>query len=638
MKVPYNNITIEGPNSYSAEDRVARNAVTTTTTAPPRWDIYNTNNDKWFEEVDENGIHFSRIGTLATELDFIHLIYDIDLNDLMVKRTNICGDNILEKIEQINHLTDKAVYDLLLDEYNHRCQSINTQVDDIYNLFMTGSHSYMYHAYPRSRYVPFHSQLRRKRQLVILGAFLLGMGIAAIGTYLFDHATLAQVSINSGTNPATIKVLQKHETRLNLDERNINDLKTAVETILKAESQLEAEIIQMQLFHKIENILTGFQEEVLLLSMGLSQLRDGRMSSYLVKPLQMQKTIRTFRHVLKAQELHTILANINEVYSCETSHIMFQNGTLRAITHIPIFKPQSTMGVYHWKEVPMTIHHHMFSFQPENEVLAISTDKTLFRPMSMDKYQQCNEFHNITYCVHNNYYLKEHHPSCIKSLFVANEGEILDQCPLKIRDPADHLIHLNHKDVIIYQRNKNLVTYECDRGYPKEAQTYYKGLKLFHIYPSCTLNTKHFKVHGSKNLYATPVQIYKVYPNLNSLKQFSDLQFHLNNTLASSVLQDIKGQEALRVNDINALFEKYSSSWTIAFSALGVIGGIIIIIICCICYKKCCGPCISFCSDSLQQFRSVLQPTPPVPPPIDRLEMTRMSRRNPARTSNILYQ
>ena len=166
--------------------------------------------------------------------------------------------------------------------------------------------------------------------------------------------------------------------------------------------------------------------------------------------------------------------------------------------------------------------------------------------------------------------------------------------------------------------------------------TFILALYIYIVY-IYTLNTKHFKVHGSKNLYATPVQIHKVYPNLNSLKRFSDLQFHLNNTLASSVLQNIKGQEALRINDINALFEKYSSTWTIAFSALGVIGGIIIIIICCICYKKCCGPCISFCSDSLHQFRSILQPTPPVPPPIDRREMTRMSRRNPARTSNILY-
>lgn len=603
-------------------------------TPAPQWDIYNQNRDRWHTQVNPDGVHFSKMGTLATSLDFIHLIYDVDLAEIRRKQQKICNKLIYSEVETFAKAdSEKPAYSLLIETFEHRCQVMETLTEDMYNTYVTGSYSYMYHSYPR------HYRGRKRRQLVVLGAMLIGLGIGAIGTYLFDHATVAQISVSAGTNPATIKVLNKHETRLNLDENNIQDLKTVIEEMVKMETFEGQEMVQMQLLHKADDILNGFQEEVMRISLGLDKLREGRMSPYLVKPKELQQTLRNFRHLLKTQELHTILADVTEVYQVESSHLVFVNGTLRSIAHIPIFKPKTNMEIYRYHLAPMTLDHHTLTFNPSHQVLAINPSKTLFRPFTLDEFQECNSFHNITYCVRNNYYYKEHHPSCLKSLFVANEGEILSHCPLLIQQPKDTLIKLNHRDLLIYQSKSSLATYNCEMGFPKTDSYRFQGLHQFHLYPSCTLNTRHFIIRGSKNIYASPVKLHVTYPDFSSFKSFKSMQQHIN--ISTTILDHIKTQKSLRVKDINALFEKESKVFTYSITIAGIIGGLILLCGLIYCYCKCCVPCFKSCKENIQNFIPASRPerrTPSPPSPrVNRFELTRQSRRNPARQSNILY-
>lgn len=618
------------------------------TTEKPHFNLYNLRNGDWYSEVNSKAMYFSKEGQLAGDVDYVHLIHDIDLHDLLKKGRQICGNVVEEQLKELmnKNLTNNGVYKVLYETFDHRCHEIVKSLQDSYDTFVGGSHAYMYHTYSRSETTSIHGghtstgHERDKRQLLIIGAILLAAGVIAYGgSYLMGQAKVASVSVNAATNPATIISLKRHEKRLNIDEKNIQALKTVVSKLVESQEETQEEVNELQLLHKVENILTKLHWEFFTLTMGLEKLRNGKLSSYLIKPKALQESIRKFRQNLKIIDVHTILTDLNEVYKCDTSYLVFKNNTIRSVTHIPIYKPDSVMTIFKYHPLPMKIHNHMMTFDPDVTYIAVSKNNSLYRPLSDIDLSNCKSLHHLKFCKDNNFFYKSQQNSCIRSLYQAQEQNIIDYCPVKFGPETNTMVRLNNEKVVIYHKEVESVQITCTMGNPSTDSISFQGFKRFTLFPGCRLQSQHFVLDGVTNMYAVPQDIHVQLPDFQRLSDFRNLQSHVNISL--SELNSITSQQSLHIKDIDALFKKYEQSNVFTLTMIGAIAGTIGIILTCVCFFKCCLPCYRSCRDSFQS-------PPPLPrrqqgnDPEENIEMRPSShwRKAPSRPSprrNLLY-
>ena len=623
-----------------------------TTSEPSHFDIYQVKSD-WQSNINSEDVHFRDEGKLVGELGFIHVVHDFPLQEYLDQGSQLCS-KVIEKalFKAANQTHHAKFYRTLLTTYKSRCSQIVNGLQNERDVFISGSHSHMYNRYQKP-----HSGTstdtepgfkRDKRQLVIIGAALLVLGIIAVGTYLFSNMKVAELSVSSYTNPATIKTLTKHEARLNIDEDDITTLVEATNETIQQQNTINTDEARMQYFHQIDVILNKFQWQFYQLGRGLEELRNGKLSTLLVLPDKLETTLQNFRTKMMQKGFHTVITDVHEIYQCETSFLVFKNNTIRSITHVPMFRQDSLLNVYRYLPLPMEIQGHFIYFQPSNMYIAANQEKTLFRTFSEVAFQNCKVLNDLRYCYTGNSFMKQ--PlDCLSSLFELHEHDVIEQCPIRVERPKDIAVQLSYSSAIVYHAAQQEIALSCKMATPVLSTISFKGFKKFDIPPSCRLESATLLIDGTEELWTNPAVVHSFTPDLDHVPKFKTFLAHMNQS--SNPLGTIKSQKALRIDDINALFEHDKLMYTYGLTIAGVFGIFIsCCLFCCICYccrkwcpNDCCSTLTRTRRRSSRRGRSVSPPRSRGDIPMREMQRTSSIRsirplRNPARKMNMLYR
>ena len=612
-------------------------------TEAPKYELYNLLSGEWHSDVPTGAVHFVEDGYVAGDVDYVHLIYDFDIKKYMDQGKEFCSKTIAADLRRLKH-SSKKIYEVLYHNYATKCDRIVDQLHDTFDTYVSGSHSYMYHAFHKQKN-PLHHQeeayvedendanillsTRDKRQFLIIGGLLLAAGVIAGMAWLYNHASLLSMSFGSWTNPATIRVLNNHEKRLNIDEQDIATLKESVQKLIDAENKMEEDIHELQLLHRTEGLLEKLQWEFHTLAQGLEKLRNGQLSSFLIKPQALQIILKQFRERLNVIGAHTILSDLNEIYMCDTSYLVFNNLTIRAFVHVPIYKPDSLMTIYKYQGLPTKVGSKLLTYLPEFKFLAVNNLKNKFRPMTWEMLNECKQLKHIRYCKSENYYHLENHKSCIRSLYAGKEHEIVSYCQVKIGPIQDQMVRLNFETLLLFHSSAKRAKITCPMSKPPQDEITFSGFKRIRLFPGCRLTTNDFMADGVTNTYSTPHEIHIMVPDVEQINEFKALQQHLN--LSSKSLDSIQSQKNLRIADINALFADEQWERTLTLSIIGGILGFVGIIFACCVWFKCVWSCLRKQRPRTRSNRNDNDI------PLQERNSSRRSYRNPARTMNILY-
>ncbi len=585
----------------------------------------------WHEDISTDAVMFRKHNQLAGSINFVHLIMDFPIEDLMARTREICTNVLRKEIKKLAD-QDKTNYQTLLQMYEKKCQAIRTTLEDAYQNYFAGSESYMYNRYTQPISKTNVNNTRKKRQLLLMGIGLLALGIVAGASYMFTHMSLANLSVQSYTNPATIHTLEKHETRLNMDEEAIQLLRQHIVILTNQQTIMEEELQQLQYLFKIDGLLDDLHWQSFQLAMGFGHLYNGRLSPYLIEPKKLQAILRKFRENIKSVGLQTIITDTAEIYGCETSYLVFTNKTIRAITHIPAYKEDSLMDLYEFIPMPLTLNNQFVYIHPTQTYLAINPIKTLFRTMTEDDLGMCSEMHQIVYCKDRSFFSKNAHDSCLHSLFLKNEADIISQCPVSVSPPKEFLLQLSHDRVIIFHPKKQQVTLTCKMASPPQVSYTFKGFQQFFLFPGCRLETPNYVVEGTTNLFSRPNTIHLQTPDIFSAPNFKALASRFNDT---SDLSLIHSQKALRIDDIEELFKNEATAWTWGIGLMGSLGFLLTCCIVCCCYYKVIRPCRRRPARRAQDNRREEHELRELP----RRELPRTPEqfRNPGRRTNLFY-
>ncbi|MEO0404587.1 MAG: hypothetical protein AAF193_06925 [Bacteroidota bacterium] len=508
----------------------------------------------------------------------------------------------------------------------------------------------MFHKYSRPNGATFedHNLDREKRQLLVIGGMLLVMGIIAAAGYGLSKMKLAEISVGSFNNKATIHTLEHHEQRLNIDEDDIHILKNTTEKIIQGTNAAAGDIAKLQMLHKIEDILDQYDDKIFRLTLGLEQLRQGRLSALLVKPRVMQRLLREFKERLQTVNMKTLITDTNDFYTCETSHLVFKNGTIRAIFHVPAYKESSLLQFYRFLPLPLDVGlKHFIQLFPQATHVAVNRERTLFKTFDEAELLSCKELHEVKYC-HNNNGFNRKPNTCLEFIFSRKDGNILTHCPIQVTEVQNAMVQVSPRQVILYHSQLELVTLTCTHTTPNQVSLSFTGYHLFQLYPGCSLQTPDFIINGVSDLWAEPQVINIKLPEYEEYDEFKQLVNHIK--ISGDELSKITSQKRLRIGDINQLFQKDAAIYTWSIGIFSAIIALFLVCAGCCIYCYCCRgvscPRIRRAAPASSSRPSVSQPTQQAPE--ERIEMAERAPRlrtpplprplnNPARKFNKLY-
>lgn len=535
-------------------------------------------------------MHFRQRGKIIGSLDFAHLVFDIQLTDLTDKVKETCQHT--KDAYEASEGREGGTYYFkdTLGNYNERCHILEQDLTDQEHIWFEGKLDDSIHRPNRATAVVTDEHPRDKRQIFFGLGILLVAGVVAISSYYFSDKSLMDISVGSNQNPITIRTLQDHETRITVNERSVQVLKDNVAYLKESEAQFKHNFETMHLVHRIDTALKIIEDSMTKILDGMHSLHQHRLSPKLVDSEQLLPMMSNMKTRLSTIGRKMISSNVEDLFRYETSHVIFNNGTIRIFVHIPMYKPDSLLDLFEYVPSPISIGDQHFMFpEPEDAYLAVNKENTLFRPFPTSDLTLCSSIGEIYYCKNSNWYLRRFQSSCLPNLYLFDTDRIVANCEFSFQEKEDYLVQLDHESFVLFQGQEGLVQLDCPESVPHTMEMSFKGAYRFHIQSGCRIKSSNFAMDGTTNLFLDPNQI-KI-RELNLLQQLPlkeiEEKFH---NLHPKALKLVGSKEGLKIKDIVAEFKR--QHMTTIFT-LGVLPGIVMILVCvlfflCYCKGWCC--------------------------------------------------
>lgn len=558
----------------------------TTTPVPPTVDFRPYTSENWYSDVNEKAIHFRKRGQILSSITYTHLVLDIDLEGIRSQGAQIC--DILKL--QLEH--DTSSMNRYLDDYiaqlKKECNTMTKEMDEIIHLWFDGAKKVRGGHSKRDQHFgdPGQevSETRVRRQLVVLGI----IGIIAVGTYLFSSASLASLSVSAGTNPVTVRTLQDHETRLQVEERSMHILNQTMAKMIEAEQVDRSNMQRMDLVMQIEHAFGQVRRQFDAIITGINHLHLGRLSIHLIDPERLTNLMGQLDSSLASVGLTLVARDAEAIFDSPMSYLMFANKTIRCFVHLPAHKKEELLDLLEYIPVPYPLgDDHFLHIKPEARFLALSKDTQTFQTLTEQDLTLCRDIGRppITYCQNSNVVKRRGYQSCLYALFDRDSEEITKHCGVQVEPREDILVQVSHSDMILYHHDMNAASFHCEMHERRQDRVTFKGFKMIHLNAGCSVVTNKFKIHGATEIYIhSTVSTENREIDLDSFG-FDEIKYYLAFSIHDLSL--VGSKEGLKIKDIRALYRAETTKWmcTIGFST-----AIVVLLVCCLgwyCKNRC---------------------------------------------------
>jgi hypothetical protein len=172
-----------------------------------------------------------------------------------------------------------------------------------------------------------------KRQAVV-GAFVV-LGLVAAVSSIYSAMQLAA---HSAAQDVNIQVLQEHETRLSVNTRSIGLINSTVLRMGKKVAKLSTDLSTDELILQLSFTLDSVFEDSSRILRGMNALADGQLSPDFVKASKMSSALLRLENSMQREGYELGLETFDDLFRCQTSTLVWLNGTLNIYVHVPAFK------------------------------------------------------------------------------------------------------------------------------------------------------------------------------------------------------------------------------------------------------------------------------------------------------------
>jgi hypothetical protein len=294
-------------------------------------------------EIEEaSNLHFRHIGDVAGTVGMAHVLMTVNITQHLALMKQLCT------LPKHVHRVDKLLLEQsnLIDTLESHCRTLlgaliereavwfnrfNSQRNRMARTTMDNEECTNPHPLAMQS-----SAFRVKRQAVV-GAFLV-LGLVAATSSIYSAMQLAALSAAQEVN---VQILQEHETRLSVNERSIALINSTVlrmgKKVAELSDSLGTDVLILQLGFTLDSV---FEDSTRILR-GLNALADHRLSPDFVKTSKMTEALLQLENSMQREGYKLGLETMNDIFRCDTSHLVWDNGTLNIYLHIPAYKINS---------------------------------------------------------------------------------------------------------------------------------------------------------------------------------------------------------------------------------------------------------------------------------------------------------
>ena len=583
----------------------------------------------WSFAHDDEGVHFRNLGSIVGSLHFGHVSFDLNPGQLLELFKTKC----FEAWEAINTLDDgisnraRGNTFFLMNRRQGiqiKCNSAQEYAEGIMSLFRnpqpgdpplsrqphkapvdwsrhwknsgpaSGTKPNSFKGNDEGNDINIHS--RPKRQFLFGLGILLGVGVVALGSYLFGSAKLVDMSasITTGPNDETIETLQNHEKRITLNEASLVHANRAIKKLAKVTQTLNEHLAVVEDILVIENILDDLIQQMRRIFDGIRDISHLKFSTDLVSPDKLRPVIERLQQRLDQQDLKILPSQGHEFYELDTSFIYFANDTLRVYLHVPAYLEGSMYKLYEYIPSPLHVSKNRYFLpNPEHRLLAVDPRTlTSYRTMSKSALGVCHESGVRYYCPGENFYRNDPESSCLMNLYKSKLKSAVSNCPfIPLSHTKEFLAQLSATEFVLYQPELSSVSVTCKGiNMPKEVVSF-EGVRRLTIPAGCIAMSNTFTFDGEVDVY---VQDETLAPHFQRLTDFAS---HFPANVLDAELDEVMKEVSLmgspkgvKVKDI-ATALRASRVTTIYRFTLGIVGTciavlVLIVLIWCMCVRR----------------------------------------------------
>lgn len=456
---------------------------------------------------------------------------------------------------------------------------------------------------------------RVKRQLIV-GAIIL-FGLLAASSALYSTMELQELGAQEhATQRVNIEVLQEHQTRLQINTRSIELVnKTITRLGLKVINLAESMKMDELIMHADFTMAAAFFESNRVIR-GLNMLAVHRLSPDLTQAEETAHALHVLRTKMQDQGYVLGLERMSDLYTCETSYLMYQNGSLVIVVHLPAYKQETKMRLLEFVPVPILLpapksstpdNSHPKSIAltaaPAHQLIAVTQDESAYKAYSHVELTQCKQLAGVYFCPNSNLYDRRASGSCIIGLYKRNRAIITQHCLWKAVEVGDFAAQVAPNRFLLYQSTKAEVKMICEGAGGADdsvASAMVHGLKEVTVPSNCRLYSDSFLMDGQASFTLTMASFTEKTLNMSALFQTADFEIgDLHGIL--SALRLVGSDAGLTIVNIKSRYAhlNMSDNWNWSYRIIGILITVVVAAVVITLLLRRCG----FCKTNRQQNR-----------------------------------
>jgi hypothetical protein len=276
----------------------------------------------------------------------------------------------------------------------------------------------------------------RVKRTAVEGAFLV-LGLVAAASSIYSAMQLAALSAAQDVN---VQILQEHETRLSVNTRSIALINSTVLRMGKKVAELCNNLGTDELILQLGFTLDSVFEDSSRILRGMNASADNRLSPDFVKTSKMTTALLRLENSMQREGYELGLETFDDIYRCQTSTLVWENGTLNIYLHIPAYKIDSRLRLLEHIPVPLILpeivpqqqggYRNMAMYvRPLHTILAVQTGGSAFKVFTWAELSACQVLGSTYFCPNSNILDKRIKTNCVLGLFNRDQEVITAHCP-----------------------------------------------------------------------------------------------------------------------------------------------------------------------------------------------------------------
>jgi hypothetical protein len=340
-----------------------------------------------FEIEDASNLRFRHIGNIAGTVGRAHILMTVNITQHLALMKQLCTlpPNVhrveLLLLEQANLIETleshcRTLLGALIEREAVWFNRFNSQRNRMARSIMDNKECTNPHP------LAMQSSAFWVKQRAVVGAFLI-LGLVAAASSIYSAMQLAALSAAQDVN---VQIWQEHEMQLSVNERSIALNNSTVLRMGKKVAKLSDSLGNDELILQLGFTLDSVFEDSTRILRGLNALADHRLSHDFVKTSKMTEVLLLLENSMQQEGYELGQETMDDIFRCETSHLVWDNGTLNIYSHIPAYKIDSRLQLLEHIPVPLILPEFVQQYpmgkgyrntamfvQPLHTILAIQT-------------------------------------------------------------------------------------------------------------------------------------------------------------------------------------------------------------------------------------------------------------------------